>query len=110
MNDTILLGPIFIPLMAAALGVLLARNRTYQHILGLGGSVAAWVCSILILIANLNGEVLTYSLGGWAPPFGIVLVADLLTSVFALMATTVMTGGILYRPPSCRCSCAWAWG
>lgn len=96
MDNAILLGPIFIPLAGASLGVMLARNRTYQHALALAASVLAWLCSIVILAANLNGEILTYQLGGWAPPFGIVLVADQLTSVFALMATTVMLGGVLY--------------
>lgn len=96
MNNLLLLGPIFIPLGGAALGVLLARNRTYQQIVGLVAGVLAWLFSLSILMANLNGAILTYRLGGWAPPFGIVLVADLLASVFAVMATTVMAGGILY--------------
>ena len=96
MNNILLLGPIFIPLGGAALGVLLARTRTYQHLIGLVCGVLAWLSSIAILLANLNGDVLTYRLGGWQPPYGIVLAADLLTSVFAVMATTVMAAGILY--------------
>jgi multicomponent Na+:H+ antiporter subunit D len=91
-----LLAPIFTPLVCAAVGVLIARNRTYQHLIGLVGGVIAWLSSLAILVANLNGEMLTYRLGGWTPPYGIVLVADLLTSVFAVMATTVMAAGILY--------------
>ncbi len=96
MNNALLLGPIFFPLGGAALGILLVRNRTYQQMLGLLVGVLAWLCSIAILLANLNGDILTYNLGGWVPPYGIVLVADLLTSLFAVMATTVMAAGILY--------------
>lgn len=96
MNAVLLLGPIFFPLGGAALGVLLAGNRTYQQVLGLIAGLLAWGCSIAILFTNLNGTLLTYRLGGWMPPYGIVLVADLLTSLFAVMATTVMAAGILY--------------
>jgi multicomponent Na+:H+ antiporter subunit D len=94
--STLLLGPVFIPLGCAMLGLLLSRNRTLQHGLGLIGAVLAWLCSLGVLAANLNGEILSYPLGGWPPPFGIVLVADLLASIFAVMATTVLAAGILY--------------
>jgi len=96
MSNSLLLGPIFIPLGGAALGILLARNRTYQQIIGLICGVLAWVCSVAVLLANLSEGIFTYNLGGWVPPYGIVLVADLLASIFAVMATTVMAAGILY--------------
>ena len=96
MQNALLLGPIFIPLAFAALGILLARQRTFQHRLGLLAGILAWLCSLGVLLENLQGNVLTYQLGGWPPPFGIVLVGDLLSSVFAVMATTVIMLGILY--------------
>ncbi|MCC7207622.1 MAG: hypothetical protein IT323_09955 [Anaerolineae bacterium] len=92
----LLLGPIFIPLLAAAAGILLARNRTLQHGLGMAAGVLAWLCSLAVLANNLQGHILIYRLGGWSPPYGIVLVGDLLASVFAVMATTVVMMGILY--------------
>ncbi|MDZ4768213.1 MAG: proton-conducting transporter membrane subunit [Chloroflexota bacterium] len=96
MTNALLLAPIFIPLGGAALGILLARNRTYQQAIGIVCSIGAWIGSIALLIGNLDGSIFTYNLGGWAPPYGIVLVADLLASLFAVMATTVMAAGMLY--------------
>lgn len=96
MPNVLLIGPIFIPLAFAALGVTLSRYRTLQHGFGLIGGVLAWLSSIGVLLENLQGNILTYRLGGWPPPFGIVLVGDLLASVFAVMATTVVAAGILY--------------
>lgn len=96
MNDALLLGPIMIPLAGAAIGTILARNRTYQQIIAVISGVLAWICTLAILSANLNGGILVYRLGGWQPPFGIALVADLLASIFAVMASTVMAAGILY--------------
>jgi multicomponent Na+:H+ antiporter subunit D len=95
-QNPLLLGPIFIPLAFAALGVLLARHRIAQHSLSLAAGVAAFACSFGVLLHNLRGSVLTYRLGGWPPPYGIVLVGDLLASVFAVMATAVVAGGLLY--------------
>ncbi len=96
MHGILLLGPIFFPLSGAALGVLFSRNRTYQQVLGLGCAVLAWLCSLAVLSVNLEGPILTYRLGGWTPPYGIVLVGDLLASIFAVMATTVMAACMLY--------------
>ncbi|MDX2141190.1 MAG: proton-conducting transporter membrane subunit [Chloroflexota bacterium] len=95
--NTVVLGTVFLPLIAAALGLLLARNRTLQHFVGLVGVVGAWLCSIVVLLANLeSGMPQIYRLGGWPTPFGIVLVADLLSSLFAVMSTTVVAAGVLY--------------
>jgi multicomponent Na+:H+ antiporter subunit D len=96
MQDSLLLGPIFIPLGFAFIGILLSHYRTLQHLLGLAAGVLAWLCSIGVLVANLRGEIVTYRIGGWPPPFGIVLVGDLLASVFAVTATTVIAAGLLY--------------
>lgn len=96
MQNPLLLGPVFFPLIMAAIGVLLARNRTLQHAAGFIGGILAWLSAIGVLAANLQGQVLTYRLGGWQPPYGIVLVGDLLASLFAVMATTVVAAGILY--------------
>ncbi|MGQ9910297.1 MAG: complex I subunit 5 family protein [Candidatus Flexifilum sp.] len=96
MNDALLLGPILFPLAGAAIGVLLARNRTYQQIVAVASAVLAWLTTLAILTANLNGSILVYRLGGWPPPFGIVLVADLLSSIFGVMSSTVMAAGIIY--------------
>lgn len=94
--NTLVLGTVFSPLIAAALGLLLARNRTLQHLVGFVGMLAAWLCSIGVLLANLESGPQIYRLGGWPTPFGIVLVADMLSALFAVMSTTVVAAGVLY--------------
>jgi multicomponent Na+:H+ antiporter subunit D len=94
--NILVLGTVFLPLLGAALGLLLARNLKLQHGLGLAAGTGAWLCSIGVLIANLESGPQIYRLGGWPTPFGIVLVADLLSGVFAVMSTTVVAAGILY--------------
>lgn len=94
--NPLVLGPVFIPLGCAAVGLLVARNHTIQHLIGLLGGVLAWLCAIAVLVANLESGPQIYRLGGWPTPFGIVFAADMLSSLFAVMATTVVAAGILY--------------
>ncbi len=94
--NILVLGTVFLPLAGAALGLLVARNLKVQHWLGLAAGVGAWLCSLGVLAANLESGPQLYRLGGWPTPFGIVLVADLLSALFAVMSTTVVAAGILY--------------
>lgn len=95
--NLLLLGTIFIPLGCAALGIVVARSRPIQHGIAMLGGLGAWLCSIGVLWANLDtGAPVVYVLGGWQPPYGIALVGDMLSSVFAVMASTVVAAGILY--------------
>jgi multicomponent Na+:H+ antiporter subunit D len=96
MQNPLLLGPIFIPLGSAALAILLSRYRSLQQFLALVSSVLSLACAVGVLILNLDGQIVTYNVGGWLPPYGVVLVSDLLSSMFAVMATTILVGGVIY--------------
>ena len=58
--------------------------------------VVAWLFSTVLLVQVHQIGIQTYALGNWAPPYGIVLVADALGGLFAFMVTTIMIGGLLY--------------
>lgn len=96
MNNPFVLGPVFLPLIGAVICLVLSRRNQVQRIIGFLMMLLAWACSIIVLASNLDGSIEIYRLGGWQPPYGIVLVADLLSSVFSVMATTVLASGALY--------------
>ena len=97
MGDNIyLLGSLVTPLAGAIIALLLARHNFAQRVVGLLSSVIAFVFSTALLLQVHEMGAQTYRLGGWAPPFGIVLVADALGALFAFMVTTIMVGGMLY--------------
>ncbi|MGQ9887863.1 MAG: complex I subunit 5 family protein [Aggregatilineales bacterium] len=96
MENPLLLGPIFIPLAAAVLGLALSRYNRAQRALGVVAGGLAWVCSLVLLAQSLDQGVQTYTMGGWTAPFGIILVADRLAALFAAMSTTVVGSGLLY--------------
>lgn len=107
-NNPLVLGPVFVPLFFAVLTLGVARFSTnsnlIQRYVALIGSSIGMVCSLIILaqnweIAQANDgrlAVQVYRMGGWQPPYGIVLTADLLSSIFAAMSSIVVTAGILY--------------
>jgi multicomponent Na+:H+ antiporter subunit D len=98
-QNPLVLGPVFAPLLGAAVCLLLSRQNPAQRIIGLIAGLIAWACSVLVLLQNLEPGsigVQVYRLGGWLPPFGIVFVADLLAALFSVMSTTVLLAGLLY--------------
>ncbi len=103
-DNTLVLVPIFAPLFGAALCVLFAHFLRIQHVIGMTASTLAWVGSLAILKANWDGGLQLYRLGGYVPPYGIVLAPDMLSALFEVMATTVVAGGTLYIL-GCRDKC-----
>jgi multicomponent Na+:H+ antiporter subunit D len=98
-SNPLVLGPIIIPLLGAALCLLLARRNRAQRIVALAAGLLACACSVAVLAQNLEAGVSgvqLYRLGGWPTPFGIVLVADMLAGLFAVMGSAVMAAGLLY--------------
>ena len=89
--------PILIPLTGAAIAILLRKKRSWQAGLTLATMAASMVVSFLLLAAVWGGgEPLVFQSGGWPAPFGISLVADMLSAVFVVMTQLVMVTGILY--------------
>ena len=61
---------VVIPLIAAPLCTLFV-NRHLAWAIAFTASVAAFLVSALLLASVLDGAVISYQLGGWAPPWGI---------------------------------------
>ncbi|MBE2267607.1 MAG: hypothetical protein IAE80_05200 [Anaerolinea sp.] len=96
MNNPLVLVPVFVPLGSAALAVLFSAHVRVQRWIGLVALLLAWLASLGVLYANWVGGVQTYQVGGWQPPFGIVLAPDLLSAMLEVMATTVVLAGMIY--------------
>jgi multicomponent Na+:H+ antiporter subunit D len=115
-NNSLVLAPVFVPLVFAVITLGISRfvttNNLLQRYVALFGSSIGMICSLIILaqnweIAQANDgriAIQIYRMGGWQPPYGIVLTADLLSSIFAAMSSVVVTGGILYAT-KCKDKC-----
>lgn len=85
--NALLALPIVIPLMTAALSILLRRRLRWQRglaVLGMG----LLLCSSVYLFVHLwrSGEVLATQVGAWPFPYGITLVADLFSGIMLVLA------------------------
>jgi multicomponent Na+:H+ antiporter subunit D len=104
-NNLFLLGPIFFPFAGVITSLLLVRNNVAQRYIGLAAAVAAWISSLIVLYQRITtDQIQVYHMGGWQPPYGIVLVGDMLGALFIVMASTVVVCVVLYVV-SCHDKC-----
>jgi len=77
--------PIIVPLMTGTLTLLAWRSNILQKILSVVGSIALLIASIWLLVSvKEQGHVVMY-MGGWVAPYGITLVADMLSAIMVLL-------------------------
>jgi multicomponent Na+:H+ antiporter subunit D len=85
MNSVVLL-PLLIPLITAALAILARRRPLVQSTLGLIGSGGVMLATLLLLLVVWRDGAQVLHLGDWPAPYGITLVADLFSATMAALA------------------------
>lgn len=95
--DHISILPIIVP---AFLGVIMlmpsiANSIALQRWMAFIGSAALLVISVL-LINTVSHQTQVYVLGGWQPPFGIILLADRLSALMVALTSFLAFCAILY--------------
>ena len=85
-----------VPLLGAALSMVLSSNRTLQRVLGVVVLTALLVQSVVTLAAVADGSTITARVGGWAPEIGIVLVADPLAGLLLVVAALMLLAVFVY--------------
>jgi multicomponent Na+:H+ antiporter subunit D len=102
MNSDILLITLITPLLTAILSLFFWQNIRYQRIIFLSGALI-----YLIAAARLMAEVWAHGYvvlqaGNWPAPFGISLVADLLSTGMILLTAILTAMAALYATGSIR--------
>ncbi|MHC1742705.1 MAG: Na+/H+ antiporter subunit D [Syntrophobacteraceae bacterium] len=82
--------PILIPLLTAVFALLFWRRPSVQRGIGLVGATALLCTSWAIFISVFKGGILSIQIGAWPAPYGITLVADLLSSVLLAVTSFVV--------------------
>lgn len=96
--------PIIIPLMTGTLALLAWRSNIVQKILSVIGSLALLISSIWLLSSVLEqGHVVMY-MGGWVAPYGITLVADMLSAIMVLLTGMMAVAIAIYSLSSASSS------
>lgn len=89
--------PVVLPAMLAAMLVLVARYHVViQRVVSLAGTLLLLALALGLFWQASDGTVSLYQLGNWPAPFGIVLVADRLSTLMVLLACTLAPLVLLY--------------
>ena len=90
---------IVIPLFAAPL-CLLAGRTGLAWIIALAASSATTVTAVALAYLTYHNGVISYQMGGWAPPWGIEYVVDTANAFILLLVSSIATIVLIYSPAS----------
>jgi len=90
---------ILVPFVAAPIIVLLGSRRLAWPI-AYGAATASFVISIFLLMRVIGGEVISYHIGGWAPPLGIEYRVDTANAFVLFLVTGIATVVLPYAKVS----------
>jgi multicomponent Na+:H+ antiporter subunit D len=88
--------PVIVPLLGAALSVLVAPWRWAQRIIGLAALGANVVVSVALLVGVDDDEILVMQAGGWKVPLGITLAVDRLSAVMLVVSSLMLVSVLIY--------------
>ncbi len=92
----LLTAPILVPLTCAVLAYLLRERLPAARAVSLAGSVLLLVATAWLLARILADGPQAAQMGGWPAPFGITLVADLLSAIMALITGIIGVAVAVY--------------
>ncbi|MBL6274761.1 Na+/H+ antiporter subunit D [Micromonospora fiedleri] len=88
--------PVLLPLLGAALTLLLANRPLPQRMVSVGCLSATLLVSVLLLMRAYQHGPLVVQIGAWPAPVGIVLVADQLAALMLVVSSAVTLCVLLY--------------
>ncbi|MFO7857530.1 MAG: Na+/H+ antiporter subunit D [Ectothiorhodospiraceae bacterium] len=94
--------PVIIPFLAGSLSLVFYRAPLVQRWLGVLGTAALLVASVVLLYRTYNHpeQVLSIAMGDWPAPYGIILVSDLLGAIMTVLAGIMGFATAIYSLPS----------
>jgi multicomponent Na+:H+ antiporter subunit D len=94
--SSLVLLPVLVPLVAAALGLLAWRSVAAQRVIAIAGAALLLASGVLLLVAVEQQGIVSVQLGDWPAPFGITMVADLFSAVLVVLAGVLAVAVVLY--------------
>ena len=85
----LLILPILLPFFCAVASLLAWRSLAVQRVCGVAGAAGVLGSGIALLAAVRRDGIVVVQVGNWPAPFGITLVADLLSAVMVVLAGVV---------------------
>ncbi len=95
MNHLLVL-PIVLPALTAALLLFCGRQLILSRLLSLGSTALLLAICISLFLDAGTGAFQTYALSDWVAPFGIVLVLDRLSGMLVLLTALIALASLFY--------------
>ncbi len=88
---------VIIPLVGAAITLILGRYPRVQIAISVSALTAVTVAAgVLLAVVDSTGEPIVVKVGGWEPPFGIVLVVDRLSAIMVVVSALMLLGVLIF--------------
>jgi multicomponent Na+:H+ antiporter subunit D len=94
--NAVVLLPVLVPLIAAALGLVAWQSGVAQRTIALVGSATLLASGIALLVTVERDGIQTLQVGGWEAPFGITMVADLFSAILIVLAGVLAVAIVVY--------------
>jgi multicomponent Na+:H+ antiporter subunit D len=88
--------PIIIPLLTAVVLLLAYRSGAVQRWISVVGAAALLAAALGLLASVWRGGIQAVQIGNWPPPYGITLVADLLSAIMVTLTGVIGFAAALY--------------
>ncbi len=89
LSDWLVVTPVIIPFVFAAI-IVMQRQRVDRHgPIAIAGFVLLVLCNIGLVNAVRSDGVIVMAMSNWIPPFGISFTVDIVSALFALVASVI---------------------
>ncbi len=87
-SDHLPILQVVVPMLIAPM-IVVFNNRLIAWLLSFLGTIICLIISVALIWATADGSVLTYFLGGWAPPIGIEYRIDAANSILLFLISVI---------------------
>jgi multicomponent Na+:H+ antiporter subunit D len=94
--NNILVLPILLPMASALVLLAFRKNNKAQKVIHLIASILSLITAIIIFVSIREFGTVSLNSGSWQAPFGISIVADLLSAIMVLISAVIGLSTSLY--------------
>ena len=88
---------VIVPLVGAAITLIPGRYQRLQIAISVSALTLVTVCAaVLLAVVDQTSEPIVVKVGGWEPPFGIVLVVDRLSAIMVVVSALMLLGVLIF--------------
>lgn len=91
-----LILPVMLPIATALVLLLFRTSRKWEGRIASASAFALWIFSLFLIKEVHERGILVLHLANWQPPFGVIFVADLLSSLMLALSATIALGALVY--------------